>query len=102
MLGFLVGTFIVSDMASSAFRTFVRDAYVEKAVRNAVYSDKPLPLLDEAVAHGFCTSMAGLAPFCNSVVEVELLAMMRNAATSATTDLYESGWPFPSPLHFMM
>ncbi|KAK2594051.1 hypothetical protein QQS21_008236 [Conoideocrella luteorostrata] len=86
---FLVGTYIVPDLDNSAFKTFERDLYIEKASAVAALDENRLPLLDEIVADGFRASLEELGPLCNSVVEIEHLAMMRKVITSATNSLYE-------------
>ncbi|KAG8426140.1 hypothetical protein J3459_008401 [Metarhizium acridum] len=86
---FLVGTHVVPDLENSAFKTFERDVYVEKASSVAAADDQWLPLLDESIANGFCTSLEQLGPLCHSVIDIEHIAMMRRIVTSATNNIYE-------------
>ena len=85
---------MVTDLENSTFRTFERDVYIEKAAFVAALDDQWLPLLDESIADGFCTSLEQLGPLCHSVVDIEHIAMMRRIVTSATTNLYECLFPY--------
>lgn len=89
LIGFLVGTHVITDLENSAFKTFERDVYIEKATAVAAADEQQLDLLDESIADAYCASLERLGPLCHSVFEIEHLAMMRRVVTSATTNLYE-------------
>ncbi|KHO11766.1 hypothetical protein MAA_10710 [Metarhizium robertsii ARSEF 23] len=86
---FLVGTHVVPDLENSAFKTFERDVYVEKASSVAASDNHWLPLLDNSIANGFCTSLEQLGPLCHSVIDIEHIAMMRRIVISATNNIHE-------------
>lgn len=77
------------DLENSAFKTFERDIYVEKASSVATSDNQWLPLLDKSIANGFCTSLEQLGPLCHSVIDIEHIAMMRRIVISATNNIHE-------------
>lgn len=90
LIGFLVGTCILSNLEKSAFRSFAREKYIEKAVENIGSNRHRLPILDQSIADGFGNSIERLGPLCHSVCDIEHLVLMRSIIASATLDLYES------------
>ena len=76
------------EFRSSAFRTFERESYVERA--GEVVTREPHHFRDGDLVDGFCASLERLGRMCQSVAEVQYLAMMRQIARSFNTDVTES------------
>ncbi|KAK7408993.1 hypothetical protein QQX98_008812 [Neonectria punicea] len=82
---FLIGTHTLSNLESSIFESFARDAYVDKLseiVRDTT-SDRHL---DAIVAEEFCISIRQISHLCKSVPELQYIAHMQTIASLAATD----------------
>lgn len=76
-------------MEASVFKTFARALYVAKV--HELRSDGPASHLNSTIVQGFQSSLKRLAPLCQSVPELEYLALMQRIATTAASNSIAGG-----------
>ncbi|KAJ6788352.1 hypothetical protein PWT90_07292 [Aphanocladium album] len=81
----LIGTHASGQYSLSRFRTFEKEAYLEKLIE-LVPLDRPIPYFGVEAIRGFMGSLEKLGPLCRSIEELQYLSIMRSIATQALQD----------------
>ncbi|KAG9250447.1 uncharacterized protein F5Z01DRAFT_629404 [Emericellopsis atlantica] len=83
---YILGPDMGGDWSTSLFNGFVRKTYVNTVTELMPPRQQPEPL-DEAVLKGFLASARRVATLCQSLAEMEVLALVQEIAMPAATDL---------------